>query len=294
MRYTVVHHRHLPPQALALAALALVSLATASVRADNPPFAVFVMRIDGSDVRKVAQVEGFDEHTSPRWSHDGSRIAFDASRGTESGRHFFIVNADGTGLRDMGKDARPDWSPDDKQLAFDVYTAAGMEIHVQNLDGQGRTKFAQGVCPRFSPDGGKLAVTDHKRLWIVDLLSGEETFLFGEPFRYLFAGYSWSPDGKWLALSVRPTESAKRQLLLVSTQGEQHGLKKLRQGEQGGAVSFSPDGKYLVFDDDYKLMTMDAAGGEPRLIPGQIGRNKDPHWSPDGRWIVFASNRHLQ
>lgn len=269
-----------------------LALAAAPARGDNPPFSIYVMKVDGSEVRKIAQSAGHDEHTCPRWSHDGTRVAFDASSGRQGKRDFFIVNADGTGLKMLGRDARPDWSVDDKQIAFDVYAPTGLEIHIQNLDGQGRTKFASGVCPRFSPDGSKLAVTDHKMLRLVDLVSGEETELLDQPFEYLFAGYNWSPDGKWLAISARVAPNTRRQMLLIGTEGQKPIL--LREGEQGGSVSFSPDGKQLAFDDDYKILIVDTSGGKPRAVPGQKGRNKDPHWSYDGGWIVFSSDRHLQ
>src|SRR6202521_6279152 len=39
---------------------------------------IFVMKVDGSEERKVVQVDGFGSHGCPRWSHDGKRLVFDA------------------------------------------------------------------------------------------------------------------------------------------------------------------------------------------------------------------------
>jgi hypothetical protein len=44
-------------------------------RADNPPSAIFVMKVDGSEVRKIAEAPGYDDHSCPRWSHDGREMA---------------------------------------------------------------------------------------------------------------------------------------------------------------------------------------------------------------------------
>ncbi len=278
----------LPRNVVLIIIAAAAVLMSADARGEEKPWAVFVMKPDGSQVRKIAQAAGHLDHTSPRWSHDDKTIVFDASGGAAGSREFFLINADGTGLQKLGIDGRADWSPDDKQLGFE----SGGDILVQNLDGQGRTKIARGWCVRWSPDGSQVAINDRHQLIVTDVASGEERHLFGQPFASLFGGYNWSPDGKWLAVSGRPKSGAPRQLVLVSNQGDQTGMNVRYEGEQGGSVSFSPDGKTLVFDDGYRLYLLEVEGRSPRqLIAGQKGKNKDPHWSHDGEWIVFSSDR---
>jgi len=48
-----------------------------------------------------------------------------------------------------------------------------------------------------------------------------------------------------------------------------------------------------VFESKSVLYMMNLDDRKPRKIPGQMGKNKDPHWSYDGKWIVFSSNRDL-
>ena len=60
------------------------------------------------------------------------------------------------------------------------------------------------------------------------------------------------------------------------------------------ALDFGPDGLVVFAGMDgghSDLFTVDMAGNIRRLTQGQ-GNNKDPIWSPDGRWIVFVSNRN--
>jgi Tol biopolymer transport system component len=267
----------------------LFLIATAApLLAADPTWSIYTMKVDGSQVRKIAHVDGHTDHTSPRWSHDDMQIVFDAAGGAGGQREFFLVNADGTGLRPLGFQGRADWSPDDKQLGFE----SGGEILVQNLDGQGREKIASGYCARWSPDGSQLAVNDRHQLTVIDLASGEQRALFDTPFASIFGGYNWSPDGKWLALSARPKSGAPRQLVLVNSAGQDQGLVVRFEAEQGGSISFSPDGKQLVFDNGYQLYTLEVAGtSPPKPIPNQQGQNKDPHWSHDGRSILFSSDR---
>lgn len=276
---------------IAICLAALVVAAASIARADNQGWSIYVMKVDGSQVRKLAHAEGHVDHTSCRWSHNGKQVTFDAAGGSRGKREFYVVNADGSDLRTLGLDGRADWSPDDKQIAFES-RGAEPEIHVQNLDGQGREKISTGYCVRWSPDGGELAITDHKRLYVVNLASGEERQLLDEPFESLYGGYNWSPDGMWIAFTGRPRSGAPRQLVLVNREGASQGMHVRFEGEQGGSISFSPDGKRLAFDNGYKLYLIDVEGTEPpRLVPGQKGKNKDPDWSHDGQSIVFSSDR---
>jgi len=275
-----------------IAAICLVFFAAtgaASAQAQDPQWAVYVMKTDGSEVRKVAQSPDHFDHTSPR---DGKRIAFDAA--ARGKREVFTVNVDGSELKSLGHDARPDWSPDDKQIAYDVY-GQGLKVVVQNADGSGHEEIANGVCGRWSPDGSRLAVTDHKNLWIVALVSGEQREVFEEPFDNLYAGYNWSPDGKRIALTgqTKAGGGGKRPLVLIDVEEGAQPVAVVRmESGQGGSVSFSPDGKRLVLDNKYLIQILDVGGNaRPRVVPGQKGQNKDPHWSPDGQWIVFCSDR---
>ncbi len=144
-----------------------------------------------------------------------------------------------------------DLSPDDKQVACDAYSAEG-RLEVHVQNLDGQ---------------GRVRVTD------------------GSSPR-------WSPDGKRLAVAVRPQPDVPRQLLIVSAKGANAGVTARLSNGMGGFVSLSPDGKRLVFSNEYKIQIVDVDGvGPARLIAGQQSKNRYPDWSPDGQWIVFASDR---
>lgn len=265
-----------------------------SLRADDAAWAIHVMQTDGSNVRRVAHTEDYRAHGSPRWSHDGKRLAFDASGGPGGARKFFVVNVDGSGLQELGDHAMPDWSADDKQLIFTSYgagTKAG--TWVQNPDGQGRTWIVAGICARWSPDGGNIVYMDmpEKLVMTLDLVQGEERVLYDGQYERIEPGFDWSPDGKRLAVIGVNNTQQQRELVIVSDNATQSKMRLSHRGLEG-AVTWSPDGKQLALTIDHSIYLLDVDGTEaPKAIAGQIARNSDPAWSPDGKQLAFSSDR---
>ena len=273
----------------------LLLLSCVPAVAQNARWAIWLMKTDGSEARMVAQVEGCNRHHSPRWSHDGKRIAFAASSASNRDSKIYIVNVDGSDLKEFAAQEHPDWSPDDKQIVFYSSSPGGRSIFVAGLDGQGRTEIASGRSPRWSPDGSKLALTENDNVYVHDVVSGETRALFGNAFNVVYNGMAWFPDGKRLAVVVRPEQRKHRQLLFVNAEGEDQGVDVRMESELSGFLSFSPDGKKLLIDNAYKMHILEVEGKSPPVtIKGQQGANTEAEWSPDGQWIAFTSSRDIK
>ncbi len=251
---------------------------------------IYVMRADGGGQREVASVELAVSHSSPRWSHDGERLAFEAI--DESGtRRSYIVKVDGTELKEVATLGHPDWSPDDKQLVLDGDDSNTSAIFVQNVDGSGRTRLADGAWPRWSRDATRIAFCDGNTLRVLDLELGEQYSLCEGIFVQRPGSFDWSRDGKRLALFTRTADGGPRELYIINADEPSEAIKPRysRPGMVGGHVTWSPDDKQLIFTIDSKIHALDVEGdAEPRLVANQSDMNRDPAISPDGKWIAFV------
>ncbi len=80
---------------------------------------IFVMDIDGSNLKDVSESPGFDGW--PFWSPDSKRIVFSSNRnGPANVGQLFIVNADGSGLTPLTRTdnsyVQPNWAIDGKKI----------------------------------------------------------------------------------------------------------------------------------------------------------------------------------
>jgi Tol biopolymer transport system component len=100
---------------------------------------------------------------APAWSPDGAKLAFRSFLSGPSGNYgrIFIVNRDGTGLRQLTPET-PDytfddgasWSPDGTRLVF----ARNGVLNLINADGTGLVSTGlSGQDPDWSPDGTQIA-----------------------------------------------------------------------------------------------------------------------------------------
>jgi len=175
------------------------------------------------------------------------------------------------------------------------------------------------AAPALSPDGKRLAFVQRIRaktlLQVMDLDSGAVRTVAPDVTRDeqqgfcthgLFPGYSWSPDGKSIVATAEGkiwswnVASGARTAIPFAAQVEQIVADAVRFSHP--AVSDmvrarilrwpveSTDGKILVFSAVGHLYAVDLpGGGNPRRLTAANELEYAPSFSPDGRWIVYAS-----
>ena len=126
---------------------------------------IFVMDDDGSRRRRLTHSTQAI-HSYPRWSPDGTQIAFtkymDRTK-TQSSSEVFIMNADGTDPQRLTHnnvmDLDPSWSPDGTQIAFSSTRSGEWGVFIIDVATLAVTQLTDvpSAAPDWSPDGTQIA-----------------------------------------------------------------------------------------------------------------------------------------
>lgn len=135
---------------------------------------IYTMPISGGTPKRIA--EGLAWEVQPRFSPDGTRIAFTSDRG--GGDNIWVMNVDGSDKRQVTNESfrllnQPDWSPDGRFIIakkhFTTQRSAGTgEIWMYHVSGGGGVAIVERANealqkelgePAFTPDGSAIYYT---------------------------------------------------------------------------------------------------------------------------------------
>jgi WD40 repeat protein len=218
---------------------------------------LWVARVDGSNARQIP-APGMIDMQLPRWSPDGTQIAFMGKR-VNAPYRIFIVRFDGQNLREASRgtdnQGAPTWSPDGRFLVYgrvlcqEERTCAIVRISL-GTGGESLVPGSEGLSTaRWSPDGGFIAAlrSDTHQVYLLDL--------HNQKWRVVADGangndLSWSPDSQTIYTS-RPSGDRPEVLGISREGGKQARVVDLSDfSKLGGRVdtwfSVTPDNS-IVF-----------------------------------------------
>jgi Tol biopolymer transport system component/tRNA A-37 threonylcarbamoyl transferase component Bud32 len=214
------------------------------------------MQVGDSTGGALRIVAGSRADRSPRWSPDGSRIAFTSAR--DGGAQTWIVNADGTGARRLTRFGDtavffPAWSPDGRQLVVIAGIPQGGRTYVVDAADRPGTKLKTLPLP------------------------------VGEP-ALRFRPWSWSRDGRRL---VSYSQRGGGLVVYSFDTG-----KWERLTNSGSYPRWLGDSRRLVYSDDGRLMLMDADTKRTRELLAMSGFSLErPVPGPGDRMLYFVRMR---
>ncbi|MEE1877889.1 S9 family peptidase [Altererythrobacter litoralis] len=286
------------------------TVTTADTEKDANVSHIWLAAWDGSGKRQLTSRPGESE-SSPRFSPDGSVIAFISSRAAKddedsNARLWFLPRAGGEayplpGISGSVSDYA--FSPDGKKLVLVV------EDPKPKKEGKDKDRPEPIVIDRyrFKRDGTGYLDNRRERLWLYDIASGKaERLTDGD---YDEALPSFSPYGKHIAFVSRRFPDAERSpdfnLFIADAANVGATPRQLttypgadNDPSTGSYPAWSPDGSQIAYirTGDPKLIwyavnalaVVPSVGGEERIVTASLDRNvTEPFWSADGRSINF-------
>ena len=301
------------PQLSAKGDLVAYTITDISKDANRGVAQIYVVPIGGGQPRQLTN----DEHssTSPRWSRDGTKLAFVSAR--DGADQIWIMDASGgaprkiTGISTGA--AEPVWSPDGKWLAFasDVYPECSDDAcNKQRFERAAQSKVKAHLVDRLlyrhwktwkdgtrthvfvvSSDGGEAR----------DLTPGDHD---APPFS--LAGptdYAFSPDSQELAFvsnhdKVEATSTNADVFTVPVTGGTAKNITSANHAYDGSS-QYSPDGRFIAYRaqvrpgfeaDRFRLMLFDRKTNQAKSLTETLDSWVDEFtFAPDGRSIYLAA-----
>lgn len=181
---------------------------------------------------------------APRFSNDGSKMAFSIIRGGNT--DVYVMDLASRQLRrlttDPGIDTSPSFSPDNSQIVFTSDRSGSARLYTMRADGTGQRPISRG--------GG------------------------------IYTAPNWSPRGDLIAFTKQG--GGRFSTGVMNTDGSGERILSSSYFEEG--PSWAPNGRYIMFarqspGGDTRLWTVDLSG---RVVSqaGYAGRGTDPAWSP--------------
>ncbi|MBI3666567.1 MAG: PD40 domain-containing protein, partial [Acidobacteria bacterium] len=260
---------------------------------------------DPASGNEVAITSGGSDD-NPRFSPDGSAILFARQEGS-SWSLYRVATVGGEPRKLVGDVAEGggDWSPDGRQVGFVRFRRQGEKassaVGIVGANGEGEREIAKfdnfAQWPRWSPDGRTIAVSG-QGIVLIGANGEERRSVEAAPGGYAISCVTWTG----------PDEVVYSQLETGGIPGQagtgivRHNLKSgsfqtiFRTSHSSEVLDILGPGR-IVFEApsrraNLRELVLNGTGPpEYRWLTRGSNVDREPVYSPDGEWVMFASNR---
>ena len=232
---------------------------------------VWLIRLDGTNARRLAEVRRTDSDHPLSWTQDSRWLVVAAASASGGPSALYLMS-----------------------------TITGEQRQITS----GPIRFGGDLSPAISPDGRRLAFTratgfSWRDIFVVTLSS--DLLPIQEPIRLtdlkqIVDAVTWTPDGRSLIFSAANTGAGARHLFSVDVDRSSPAKSLVETGIEGMHPSVSPDGHKLVYAsknlEQSSIWRLDLQGSKgPQRLISSTRRDYTVDTSPDGQRLVFSSVR---
>jgi dipeptidyl aminopeptidase/acylaminoacyl peptidase len=272
---------------------------------DRRTSALWIIKTDGTEHMKLTTQD--KNESSPRWSPDGSRIAF-ASSAEGNGSEIYIYWVDsGRMARITQLERSPSdmsWSPDGNRIAFSMHVPESNPVLVKPPQKPKGAEWAEQprVTTRLNheADGVGYLEPGFSHLFVVPAEGGTARQITSGEYHH-DSHPVWTPDGRALIFSANRHEDwayNRRNSEVYSVTVEDGTITPLTERDGPDySPALAPDGNtiaYLGYDDKVqtyqvnKLYTMKPDGSGKQEIATELDRSiSDLVWDEEGDGLYF-------
>jgi TolB protein len=265
----------------------------------------------GENLRQITKDD--DDELAPVYSPDGKEIAFlkktePLNLSTSDSFDIWIMKSDGSGARQVTNGisilSYPAWKPDGKEIVFvsegseQAPEIWGYDIAEGSLKNIITIKEASLLAFKLN-DATKInLINDRRYTNTPNPISIGAGGIY--PYNKFLYRISYSPRGDKITFEL----DMKEKIGIWTINSDGNGLTPLvKEDSLYWTPVFSPDGKKIAYSKkagkqfapiywtDYNIWIADVDSGEKMMINGEEQIDWYPSWSPDGKKIVYVTNR---
>jgi Tol biopolymer transport system component/DNA-binding winged helix-turn-helix (wHTH) protein len=272
-----------------------------AVRSDIHPYVWVAPEGDAGRARQITSGPGTsNDYWGFSWTPDGRIVYVSTLSGNQD---IWIMNADGSGQKQLTFDRSPDFdptvSPDGRHVVFASERSGSNKIWRIDIDGGNPTQLTRGAAadflPNYSPDGRWVVYTSddtrERRVWRVPAGGGEQTRLTGRTAVWPAV----SPDGRLVACWHLNERTKAIALAVVPVEGGEpvKWFDVSPTANTWAEIRWTPDGRGLTYVDAPSgvgnIWLQPLAGGPPKRLTDFMGdRIFRFDWSRDGKQLVCS------